>query len=81
MVRSKPPSFSAASQQRWSRTEERFARREVDEVARLGPAEQRHELVGGELLQREHGSDRARLRGQQPVVDAQVDLGLIVTAG
>lgn len=60
---------------------ERLDGSEVDEVAGFGPAEEREQLVGGELLQREHGSDRARLRGQQPVVDAQVDLGLIVTAG
>lgn len=77
-ARSKPASLSAAN---WAQVIEAvagFERGEVDEVACLGLAEQREELVNGQLFDGQCRTDRARLGGQQPVVDAQVDLGVIV---
>jgi hypothetical protein len=54
---------------------------DVDEVAGLGPIEQREQLVRCEFLQRQHGSERAGFSRPDSGVDAEVDLGDLVAVG
>jgi hypothetical protein len=52
---------------------------DVDEVAGLRTTEQGEQLVGGELLDRQHRTERARFGGADAGVGGEIDLGRVVT--
>lgn len=48
---------------------------DVDEVTRLGPGVEHEDLVGAELLLRQHGAERRGDRRPEPVVPGEIDGG------
>ncbi len=58
----------------------RLYRRQVDEVARLGPSEDCENLVDGEFLAAQRWRGLARFCRKEPRVGSQIELGALVAA-